>query len=111
MMDEARGRLGASISGRLIFGLIEEQAEEQAAGGVDADLTAQFPGKVRKVLVAPGAEVAAGAPLLLVEAMKMEFTVKAPFSGRIRRILVTEGQQLSPGDRFFDIEPMDGGHG
>ena len=49
-----------------------------AGGEEHADLVAQFPGKVRKVLVAEGAQVAEGEPLVLVEAMKMEFAVKAP---------------------------------
>ena len=42
--------------------------------------------------------------MLLLEAMKMEFSVKAPFKGTIERILVKEGQQLSPGDRFLDLK-------
>jgi biotin carboxyl carrier protein len=67
-------------------------------------LVAQFPGKVRKIMVQPGQEVQEGDALVMVEAMKMEFGVKAPRAGKIKTILVREGQQLSPGDRFVELE-------
>ncbi len=108
-LHELRGKLGVSLGGRLYFGQIEKQGRDAgpsgAAGGSDSDLIAQFPGKVRKLLVAEGATVPAGEPLILLEAMKMEFTIKAPYSGTVKKVLVQEGQQLAPGDRFFEITP------
>lgn len=70
----------------------------------EGDLTAQFPGKVRKLLVAQGSQVQQGDPLVLVEAMKMEFSIRAPFAGRVEKVHVREGQQLSPGDCFVDLQ-------
>lgn len=105
-LSEAKGKLSFSIDGRLYHGSIEAKARAGgASGGSEADLVAQFPGKVRKVLVAEGATVEEGVPMLLLEAMKMEFSVKAPFAGKIEKILVKEGQQLAPGDRFLDLKP------
>jgi 3-methylcrotonyl-CoA carboxylase alpha subunit len=103
---EGKGRASAAIGGQLYFGewVQERKGHGAQASGGDSDLTAQFPGKVRKVLVEAGAKVEAGTPLILIEAMKMEFTVKAPANGTVKRALVTEGQQLSPGDRFFEFE-------
>jgi biotin carboxyl carrier protein len=105
------------IRGKFSFSTLHSsgsgEIQKQSAGGgkagasaasVEADLTAQFPGKVRKILVAAGAEVQEGEPLLLVEAMKMEFAIKAPAAGKVKKILVAEAQQLSPGDRFVDFE-------
>lgn len=102
---EARGALGASLGGLLWQGEVLE-TREGAGGdaGSETDLTAQFPGKVRKILVQAGQEVKAGEPLCLVEAMKMEFAIKAPFAGKVMKILVAEAQQLSPGDRLVDLE-------
>lgn len=97
------GKLAASVRGRLYQGELLDEGRAAAGGGSDADLTAQFPGKVRKILVQAGARVAAGDPLVLVEAMKMEFAVKAPTAGVVKSVLVKEGQQLSPGDRFVDF--------
>lgn len=102
---ELKGKLAASVRGRLYQGELIDEGRAAGGGGSDADLTAQFPGKVRKILVQAGARVAAGDPLVLVEAMKMEFAVKAPASGVVKAVLVKEGQQLSPGDRFVDFAP------
>jgi biotin carboxyl carrier protein len=108
-LDESKGSLSFSIDGFLSFGSVRKRTRAGAAsGGSDQDLVAQFPGKVRKVLVAEGDRVEEGAPLLLLEAMKMEFSAKAPFAGVIEKIRVSEGQQLSPGDRFLDMKPTDG---
>lgn len=99
------GRLSACVEGCLwsgpLVGASETENEESAD---DSNLVAQFPGKVRKILVSNGARVKEGDPLVLVEAMKMEFAVKSPFDGVVAKILVTEGQQISPGDRFLDLE-------
>ena len=56
------------------------RATPAAAG--DA-VTAVLAGNLFKVHVAPGQEIAAGDPLLVVEAMKMETTVSAPKSGTV----------------------------
>jgi acetyl/propionyl-CoA carboxylase alpha subunit len=108
---EARGKLGFNLSGALGFGevLSERKGHTGEGHGGDADLAAQFPGKVRKLLVQEGQTVAAGDPLLLVEAMKMEFAIKAPFAGKVAKIRVQEGQQLMPGDVFLDLEEKPNG--
>ena len=102
---ERKGRVSASLSGLLWFGeVINTRKGVSSGGGSDSDLAAQFPGKVRKVLVREGDLVEQDQPLLLMEAMKMEFAIKAPFSGKVKRLLVKEGQQVSPGDRYLDLE-------
>jgi biotin carboxyl carrier protein len=112
-LAEFRGKLSYSIAAGVSgsqsgYGEVSGPVRAGAGGSaasIEADLTAQFPGKVRKILVSAGATVKEGEPLILVEAMKMEFAVKAPVAGKIKSIRVKEGQQLSPGDRFFDFEP------
>ena len=57
-----------------------------------ATLKAPMPGLVLRVLVSAGDRVAAGAPLLALEAMKMENELKAPVAGRGRpQVLVAAG--------------------
>lgn len=99
-------RFWAQADGQSWFGVLstEEAAGGGGSGRSDADLVAQFPGKVRKVIVAVGASVAEGESLVLVEAMKMEFPVRAPYAGRVTKIYVKDGQQIGPGDRFVDME-------
>ncbi len=101
-----RQSVGLSLGGRLSSFEVQKAARAGLASGAadDSDLISQFPGKVRKLLVGAGEEVSAGQSLLQVEAMKMEFTIRAPFTGTVAKWLVTEGQQLMPGVRFLDLE-------
>ncbi len=104
-LHESRGKLSFSVDGFLFHGPVEAESRGGgASGGSDLDLNAQFPGKVRKILVEVGVRIEEGTPMMLLEAMKMEFSVKAPFTGTVEKILVKEGQQLSPGDRLLDLK-------
>jgi len=108
---QLKGILSANLAGIAWHGEIVSTSRSSAgvSGGGDSDLVAQFPGKVRKILVQEGQSVQEGDSLLLVEAMKMEFAVKAPFSGTVKKILVQENQQLSPGSKFLDLEAKNSG--
>jgi acetyl/propionyl-CoA carboxylase alpha subunit len=70
-----------------------DAADDAIAGGCIAPM----PGKVVKVLVAEGQEVAAGETLLVLEAMKMEHTVKALAAGTVARLSVAAGDQVDAG--------------
>jgi len=81
---------------------------EHAAAGADevaGSLAAPMPGKVLQVLVKPGAEVAKGAPLLVLEAMKMEHTITAPRDGKVKEILYGAGDQVLEGAELLRLEP------
>jgi propionyl-CoA carboxylase alpha chain len=70
---------------------------DHSAAEDQGGLVAQMPGKVLRVLVAAGDEVEQGQPLLVLEAMKMEQTLRAPAAGTVEAILVSEGDQVDPG--------------
>jgi biotin carboxyl carrier protein len=106
---ERRGQISGSLHGVLFSGAWIHETREVKGGGTKENVSAQFPGKVRKILVQKGATVAEGDGLVLMEAMKMEFLIKAPFAGKIRSLRVTEGQQVSPGDFFVDWEDSPSG--
>jgi urea carboxylase len=77
----------------------------QAAGpesGIPVD--AHISGNVWKVLVEPGQVVEADAPLLILESMKMEFTVTAPEAGKVRRVLAQEGSLVTSGQTLLYLE-------
>ncbi len=65
---------------------------------------APMPGTVLRVLVETDQEVAAGQPLLTIEAMKMEHQIVAPTAGTVREILVVAGQQLDHGQPLVVVE-------
>lgn len=56
-----------------------------------------MPGKILKILVKVGDDVVAGTPILVMEAMKMEHTIKASKTGKIEAIHCKEGDQVSGG--------------
>ena len=62
-----------------------------------ARLTAPMPGRVVRVLVDAGAEVAAGQGVAVVEAMKMENELRSPRAGRVEQVAVREGQAVEAG--------------
>jgi biotin carboxyl carrier protein len=57
-----------------------------------------MPGRVVKVVATPNSTVEAGATLLIVEAMKMEHTIKAPYAGTVAEVRFKEGDLVSDGD-------------
>jgi biotin carboxyl carrier protein len=67
-------------------------------------ISAPMPGKVVRVLVSQGAEVEAGAGVLVVEAMKMQNEIKSPKKGTIQKILVGEGAAVNAGDVLAIVE-------
>jgi biotin carboxyl carrier protein len=56
-----------------------------------------MPGSVLRVEVAEGQHVTAGATVLMLEAMKMEHTVRAPADGIVAIIQVAAGEQVDSG--------------
>ena len=66
---------------------------------------APMPGRVIAVLVAAGDTVAAGQPLLTMEAMKMEHQVVAPYAGTVGEVFVQAGQQLDGGQPLLKVDP------
>ncbi|CAB3756984.1 acetyl/propionyl/methylcrotonyl-CoA carboxylase subunit alpha [Paraburkholderia humisilvae] len=64
-------------------------------------LTAPMPGKVIAVLVEPGTKVEKGAPLIVMEAMKMEHTIGAPAAGIVSEVLYAVGDQVADGAQLL----------
>jgi len=88
------------------FGLIDPRRPppmEEEAGG---HLSSPVPGLVVAVMAKVGTIVEKGAPLVLVEAMKMEHAVTAPHSGRIQAVRVNAGDQVAAGAELVVIEAV-----
>ncbi|HZB23752.1 MAG TPA: biotin carboxylase N-terminal domain-containing protein [Gaiellaceae bacterium] len=67
-------------------------------------LLSPLPGSIVRIAVEPGEEVAAGQPLVVLEAMKMEHTISAPYGGRIAEVRVAEGEQVEGGRVLVVLE-------
>jgi len=81
------------------------KAEGRPKPSQPGDVTTPMPGRVVKILVAQGAQVKVGDPLLVVEAMKMENRVQAPLAGTVGAIYVKEGDEVNPDETLIHIDP------
>ncbi len=92
---------GAAHDVRLIDPLTPPAAAEAATGG----LAAPMPGTLIRLHVKAGEAVARGAPLAVMEAMKMELTISAPHEGVIGKVLFAEGDLVPEGAVLFALNP------
>ena len=69
-------------------------------------LTAPMPGKVIRILAAPGDTVTAGQGVLVVEAMKMQNELKATRAGRVAAVHAREGATVTAGEELVTIEAL-----
>jgi 3-methylcrotonyl-CoA carboxylase alpha subunit/geranyl-CoA carboxylase alpha subunit len=80
-------------------------APRERAGGAAAagELRAPFNGKLVAVHAVPGQAVQRGAPLLVIESMKLEHTLAAPRDAVVESVAVAVGQQLAPGQLLMNF--------
>ena len=77
-------------------------AGAEASGRVQ--VVASMPGKVVRVLVEAGAQVAAGDGLVVVEAMKMQNELKSPKGGTVVEVRAEAGATVNAGDVLVVVE-------
>ena len=80
-----------------VFEWIDPYLPASVHADAHGGLRATMPGRVLAVHVKAGDEVVKGAPLVVLEAMKMEQTITAPAAGRIERVLCEVGDQVREG--------------
>jgi len=73
------------------------------AASEQASANSPMPGKVLKILVEAGQRVSAGDPLIILEAMKMEHTMRAALDGVVEAVLVIQGEVIAPGQLLVQI--------
>jgi 3-methylcrotonyl-CoA carboxylase alpha subunit len=85
-----------------------------AAGESHAGLVAPMPGRIRKTLVRRGEEVVRGQVVLVLEAMKMEHSIRAPRDGVVTKLAHREGDLVEAGTvlaEITEISPSPAGRG
>ena len=80
--------------------IADAQAHIQPEGGQIAPMN----GSIVRVLVETGQKVEAGTPLMVLEAMKMEHSIKAAAPGKVKHVLYAEGDMVSEGSLLLEIE-------
>ncbi len=91
---------------RFVIEIDDPLVGRAVAAGDASSLFAAMPGVVVAVHVEDGAEVAAGTPLMAVEAMKVEHTIRAPSDGRVTDVNFAVGDRVSEGQELVSFDPM-----
>ncbi|HTX58425.1 MAG TPA: acetyl-CoA carboxylase biotin carboxylase subunit [Verrucomicrobiae bacterium] len=102
------GGFGVHVDGgyyRLRFADAPSADGAAASGGAGGDgrVTAPMPGKIVKIAVREGEEVAERALLVVLEAMKMEHRIEASVGASVKRVLVKEGEIVAGGTPLVEL--------
>ncbi|MEL7162177.1 MAG: biotin/lipoyl-containing protein, partial [Bacteroidota bacterium] len=84
--------------------LVDKLGFSAAVGQQSNDVFAPMPGLVLDIMVSEGDTVAAGTPLLILEAMKMENVLKAEGEGTVKSITVGKGDAVDKRQLLIEIE-------
>jgi 3-methylcrotonyl-CoA carboxylase alpha subunit len=99
---------GSTVSfhfdGEIYFVEVEDKSRGRARRQRDHSMEAPMPGVVLRILVKQGDVVAKGAPLLILEAMKMEHQLTAPREGTVAAVNCREGELVQPGVELVTLE-------
>ncbi|MCC5965497.1 MAG: ATP-grasp domain-containing protein [Natronohydrobacter sp.] len=87
-----------------VLALVDPLARATGPGAGADVVLAPMPGLVKAIFVAPGEEVAEGARLAILEAMKMEHTLVAARAGRVAEVLASPGAQVEAGAALVRLE-------
>jgi biotin carboxyl carrier protein len=93
-----------SLEGETYTVEVAEKASRSTARHRAHSMSAPMPGVVLKILASVGDVVAKGAPLLILEAMKMEHVIVAPYDGRVTAINCQEGELVQPGNDLIELD-------
>ena len=108
-----RGKYTLSIDGRRFevealderTHAIRQLSAAAAPPAGPAPLVAPMPGLIVRVNVAPGDTVQAGQGLVVMEAMKMEHSLRSPYSGTVTSVSCRPGDQVEAGAVLVVVEP------
>jgi 3-methylcrotonyl-CoA carboxylase alpha subunit len=98
----------ATPRGRLELAWIDPFASEVGEAAAADRIVAPMPGTVTRILAEPGVDLPRGAPLIVLEAMKMEHTLRAPVDGHLKALKCAVGDFVQEGTELADFEPASG---
>ena len=109
--DTVTGQLATAVNGVPVMVALNDRRRwgKQDPGGASGSgpqrLVAPMPGKVVRVLVAPGDAVLARQPLVVIEAMKMENELRAVCEGIVAEVHAQEGRSVDAGALLLIVSP------
>jgi 3-methylcrotonyl-CoA carboxylase alpha subunit len=94
------------LRGHLDLYWIDPFAADLREAAAASRIIAPMPGTVTRILAEPDANLQRGAPLIVLEAMKMEHTLRAPTDGHLRALKCAVGDVVQEGTELADFEPV-----
>lgn len=91
---------------RHVFGYVQANFKGDDQQDNDNNLTAPMPGVITQVLVAANARVKKDDVLMTLEAMKIEYSIRAPFDGIVASSYFQAGDQVKAGDELVEFEAL-----
>ena len=101
-LGDGRGPVPA-VDAPPVQATVQQPPSTGAAKAVKA-FTSPMPGVVVSVAVKIGDQVVTGDEICVLEAMKMQQTLRADWSGAVKTVHVQPGQQVLDGDQIVDLE-------
>lgn len=74
---------------------------------IDPEIRAPMPGRIVKVNVKEGEKVLVKQPLMILEAMKMEFVITSPTEGNVQKVFYKENDQVDLGNTLITLSIAD----
>lgn len=106
-----QGKLWIHYKGQTLVSEINKGSSKRRSREGKAALnqiSAPMPGKITKIAVALNQEVEPGQSVIVMEAMKMEYTLKCDSNALIEKILVSVGDQVPLGHILVNLKPIVG---
>ena len=88
-----------------VYKLLDSLAFHADEAAQESNLLSPIPGLLTTLLVAPGDHVEKGTPLLVIEAMKMEYTIAAPAAGKVQAFFFAVGDRVPEATQLLQFEP------
>ena len=104
--ENVAGKLWVHFKGETYCFEPEKRTQRKSGKGSKSEpgqIRALMPGKILKVMVKEGENVEEGAPLIAMEAMKMEYLLKADVSGCVESVGCSVGDQVTMGQNLVSV--------
>ncbi len=110
LAQKMAGKVWLHYKGQTFAYTPKQNQKQGPAGGANQDpsqIVAPMPGKIIKIFVAEGDSVAEGETVVAMEAMKMEYNLKAMQNMKVKSIKCSEGAQVGLSDLLVELEEED----
>ncbi len=107
LIEKIKGQLWVHLNGETFAYTPKKPSWESLGKSAESHgnlITAPMPGKIKKVNFLDGQSIKSGEVGIVMEAMKMEYSLKAKIDGQVKKILCSVGDQVTLGQTLVQLE-------